>query len=239
VIVISAIAIVLTLLVVDGITRSRTETTGSSAPSSSPLATLPPPSGRLVFDDKFIDRASGWAQAGQVALGGRYSSGATYRIRAQPGYTWWSSPRNATAVYPTADPRIRIDLEARAVVGANQSTYGAVCYANSENYYAFFVDENGRVTVEKSRGSQHDQLTSTNTSVVRNTATKRIQAICTGTTGGKSVDLSLWINGYLLATATDKDHPLPPGTVGLIAVAYAGADKPIEAEFYSFDVMKV
>jgi hypothetical protein len=142
-------------------------------------------------------------------------------------------------VYPTADPRIRIDLEARAVVGANQSTYGAVCYANSDNYCAFFVDENGRVTVEKSRGSQHDQLTSTNTSVVRNTATKRIQAICTGTTGGKSVDLSLWINGYLLATATDKDHPLPPGTVGLIAVAYAGADKPIEAEFYSFDVMKV
>jgi hypothetical protein len=103
------------------------------------------------------------------------------------------------------------------------------------------VGENGRVLIQKyiDSSSKLTELADLETTVIKTHATNSLQATCTSTTGQKSVHLMLWANGQLVAQATDKDHPLGSGTVGLSVTPFEPATKPIEAQFDDFVVMNL
>ena len=246
----SVVATLLIVLIAVLIATSGSRNTGSSTPTptTTPFFTAaptkPPPTGKVIFRDNFSARASGWYEVGQADPGGRHVPGA-YRIRAQPGYDSWSFPGNVKSLYPSAGPKLRIDVEARVVAGSDQSQsdnlYGIICRlnTNNRNYYALEVHEGGRVRIEKYLNSQWTILTTADAPLINNSATKRIQATCTSQAGQKSVELALWVNRYLLAKVTDKDQPLQTGTVGLIAGTDTKAAKSIEAQFDNFAVMNI
>jgi len=59
-----------------------------------------------------------------------------------------------------------------------------------------------------------------------------------GVKGKQAVRLELWVNGKKAAEATDADHPLPAGTVGLV-VGVDQTKRVSMAEFDNFTVSRV
>jgi Caspase domain len=199
--------------------------------------TPPPPTGTVIFSDKFSNRAPGWPEDGAGRLGGHYIDGG-YRIHVGPkGDVLWVMPGN---VLPSTGPKSRIDVKARAILGSDQGGYGIVCRADTISAYEFDVEEDGSVYIFKNTDSPDaTKLASASTSVVRTNATNRIQATCTSAAGQKSVQLRLWVNGKMVASATDKNHPLLKGSGGMVAYTYDISKKPLEAQFDDFAVMKL
>jgi hypothetical protein len=69
-------------------------------------------------------------------------------------------------------------------------------------------------------------------------STNRLQAICTSVKGTRAVHLELWVNGKKAVEATDADHPVPAGTVGLVVGIYKTKRVSV-AEFDNFTVSRV
>jgi TIR domain len=211
--------------------------TSSPTTSNAVSSATSPPTGTVIFRDSFADRAAGWEDLGPGSVGGHYVAGA-YRMRIGPKQYRWDWPGDAS-VYPSAGPRVRIDVKARAVLGSDQGAYGIVCRANKTSAYTFEVGENNHVWIEKATTSKLTQLDYKEISAVKTNAANTIQAACTSSTGEASVHLVLWVNGQLVAEATDKDHPLQTGTVGLFVLGYGDVKKPIETQFDDLVVIKI
>jgi Caspase domain len=208
--------------------------TTSAPPSTSP----PPPAGKVLFRDGFADRAGGWEDVGPKRIGGHYTAGG-YRLRVGPKGSRWNWPADAKDVYPSAGPRVRIDVKARTVTGSDQGSYGIACRATDTNAYAFEIGEQDQVFIEKETAAKFTELKTATTSAIRKNKPRLIQATCTNEAGQNAVHLMLWVNSHLVAQVTDRDHPLQTGTVALSATPYDGANKPIEAQFDDFVVMKL
>jgi hypothetical protein len=210
-------------------------TTSAPTTTTSP----PPPTGKVVLQDSFADHSSGWEQS--PIVDGQYVSGA-FRIRDNKGVYEVSLPVGASSVFPSAGPRVRIDVNARAVTGSDQGTYGIVCRSSSDtgHWYSFEVGEWGQVFISKATDAPTvAKLTTKDTKWVKTNATNHLQATCTTPTGQKSVHLVLWVNGHIVAKVIDTNNPLNTGSVGLFAGRSNAATKPIEAQFDNFVVMKL
>jgi hypothetical protein len=241
-----AILILVTIVISAALNWSpETPETASTLPTSPPTTSAPPPSttpppptGKVILQDDFADRSSGWEQS--PIVNGRYESGA-FRIRASKDLYEVSLPVGAKSVYPSTGPRVRIDVKARAVAGSDQGTYGIICRSSVENHwYAFEVDEEGKAIISKATDAPTvTTLIEETTEWVKTNATNRIQATCTNTTGQKSVQLMLWVNGHMVAKTTDTHNPLNTGSVGLFAVRYGERAKPIEAKFDDLVVRRI
>ncbi len=158
----------------------------------------------------------------------------------RPNNSVRSVPANRRNVYPVAAASLRIDVDARLVAaGGADIGYGIGCRASDGRGYAFMIWGKD-IQIGKYLGEAPwyktlwvvpvDQLG------VKVERLNRLQAVCSGGDGQKSVHLAFWVNGRGLEI-TDRTDPFQVGTVGL--VVGTGADKPVEAEFDNFVVMQV
>jgi hypothetical protein len=196
--------------------------------------------GGAVFEDDFSSRESGWDDSGKQRNGGHHTNG-TYRIYAGEEInagTEVGTPRNATSVYPSALPNIRVTVDARKRAGPDrEGGYGIFCRgdAKSDNGYAFtiwgthvslgkyFEADPGYSTLRE-RVAIH---------AVNATGVNEVEAVCANDEAQEAVTLVLSVNGTRVLAYTDADDPFLSGTVGLVVVS---ADSAMEAEFDNFVV---
>jgi hypothetical protein len=200
-----------------------------------------PPAEGVTFSDDFSGQAAAWTDANDDSSLGYYNDDA-YRIHAEPrdeGGGELSSPRNAGSVYPSAPSNIRIDVEARRILGGEPHAYGILCRLDGLNYYALSAGEKF-VSIEKYVGVDPYYFELAYEPVVYDvSATNRLQASCTSDDGEQSVHLVFSVNGSVVAEATDTDDPLADGTVGLWVAMVPGTRDATEAAFDNFVVTEL
>jgi hypothetical protein len=225
--------VLVALLIVTIVADSNT----GSPSTNAAIATSSPTRG-VIFRDDFSSQAFGWDDAGEQRIGGHYKNGA-YRIYAEPagGRSAPSSPRNASRVYPSAPPNLRVEVEARRIGGANPNYgYSVLCRSDGvTNFYAFTIWDHS-VQIEKYTGSAPYYHSLKVGPGVDPNAKNRLQAACSSDEGQQAVHLVFSVNGQVVAEATDKDNPLLTGTVGLLV---ATGPRGFEAEFDNFVVTQV
>jgi TIR domain len=220
----AGVGVVLILVIVTIVANSRT--TSGSAES-------------VLFQDDFSTTANGWADAGSTRAGGHYHNG-TYRIYAKPatgGSAEGSSPTSANSVYPSAPPKVSIQVEAQRLAGDQDTWYGIACRANPNNSnidYVFLVGDGHAEIGKEDASSGYQTLKGVDTSSLDADAKNSLDADCNGDEG--SVYLNLYVNGELVAEWTDETNSLPNGTVALFVATGPKANTAVEAEFDNFAV---
>ena len=236
----AGIGVVLILLIVAIVANSGTPSpTGAVASSpSAGAATTSPSANEPVFRDNFSSRAAGWEGDGAVAKGAGYANGA-YRVSAPPrkgGNGAGSVPMKASRVYPSAPPRIRIEVEGRRLPASDQSmSYGILCRTNGVDAYVLTISGN-YASIEK-WGPEYKLLKEAQPQVDPK-STNELQAVCTGGKGRQPVHLELWVNGRKVVETTDRSNPIPPAGVGLAVGTYQTTRASV-AEFDNFVVEQV
>jgi hypothetical protein len=234
--VLAGAAVAVVLIVVVAVILADSGTPPAGGPSAGPSAgaattstrstTTAPPAGEVVFRDNFSNRNGGW----EGDQGAGYAGGA-YRIVAPPVAESGagSVPTKADSLNPTAPPRIRITVHGRRLPGSDRSMqYGIFCRSNGSTSYLFSVGDD-YVAIER-WGSGYSKLKEAPQQVDAS-STNELQAVCTGGSGRQPVHLELRVNGQKVAEATDRNAPLPPGSVGLAVATY----KPTRASLAEFD----
>jgi hypothetical protein len=199
-----------------------------TTPSPTGAKTTSPTTNQVIFPDDFSSQASKWEPYDPEA--GRYTNGA-YRISAPPSATGGGTgagPTKASRVSPSAPPNLRIEVEGRRLSTSDQSMgYGVLCRVNRDNGYALTISDD-YAKIEKF--GAYKILKEAQIRVNPN-STNQLQAVCTSVEGQRAVHLELWVNGQKAVETTDRDSPLPTGTVGLVV----GTDKTKRASVAEFD----
>jgi hypothetical protein len=147
-------------------------------------------------------------------------------------------PKNASSVYPSAPPKVSIQVEAQRLAGDQDTWYGIVCRADahSDLNYVFLVGD-GYAEIGKADASGYQTLKDVEPAALDADAKNSLDADCTGDEG--SVYLNLYVNDELVVEWTDDANPLPNGTVGLFVATGENAKTAIEAEFDNFAVTQL
>jgi len=202
-----------------------------------------------VVDD-FSSERYGWQPVSSGEAEGSYQDG-TYHLVAtrEDSAEGYSTSMASPNVQPSsADLRI----QARARLVADTATYargyGVSCRGEgSHDLYVFSVWKNGAEIGKFTNGS-YELLGTPNGSVAsqQGEAWKRLEAVCrTMTQGGSQVvKLDFWVDGALVASATDPNeeadgaNPLLNGRYGLVAIfgPKAPSKAQIDVEFDDFAV---
>ena len=203
--------------------------------TSPPGAASPSANEPVLFRDDFSSRAAGWEGDGAVADGAGYI-GDAYRISAPPdlkGNAAGSVPKQATGVWPSAPPRIRIAVEGHRLPDSDTSmSLGILCRINGDDAYVLTIDDD-YAKIEK--WGTYQLLNETRTRVDPQ-STNDLQAVCTGAAGAEeAVHLELWVNGEKVLETTDTESPLPTGGVGLTVTTHKTTRASV-AEFDNFVV---
>jgi hypothetical protein len=218
--------------------------TPSSSASSGPAPSSPTsllPAKATIFRDNFSSHANQWTDTViQVGNGGQYYNG-TYRIiLKKPPYDI-VIPKKASKVHPSAPPNIRIKVSARIVPGSvedKNAGYGVFCRAPSNGgAYLFAIGGGVADIVKYSSNGGLSGLREGNYSEAGVNGYNLLQAQCTNE--GQGVHLVFWVNGKIVAQATDTHNPLTTGTVGLAVASTEKVNKPAEAQFDNFTVTQV
>jgi TIR domain len=200
--------------------------------------------GKVVFQDDFSGKSSGWDDADGQQNGGHYTNG-SYRLVGEWTRDVWSQssfPRNAAAVFPAAPAEVRVSVVARRLRGKRDVAYGIVCRADPglQSYYQFAIWP-GSVVIEKfvPVGQTYFQFASGDLSALRVGGENRLTAMCATDQAGY-VRLEFQLNGRTVASAIDTGAQLAPplltGTVGLVVAKGSEQSSSIEAEFDDFVV---
>ena len=142
-------------------------------------------------------------------------------------------------MYPSAPPKVSIQVEAQRLAGDQDTYYGIACRAdphNSDLDYVFLVGD-GYAEIGKEDASDYHTLKAVETASLDADAKNSLDADCTGDEG--SVYLNLYVNSQLVVEWTDDASPLPTGTVGLFVATGEKAKTAIEAEFDNFAVTQL
>jgi hypothetical protein len=197
--------------------------------------------GKVVFQDDFSDKSSGWSDSNSQN-GGHYMNG-SYRLVGEWTRDVWSQlsfPRKAAAVFPTAPTNVRITVVARRLRGRRDVAYGIVCRADPglDSYYQFAIWTDS-VAIEKfvPVGDHYYRLANGDLSALRPGGTNRLTAMCSTDQAGY-VHLVFDVNGRTVAGAIDTGAQLAPplltGTVGLVVAKGGDRSSSIAAEFDDF-----
>jgi hypothetical protein len=195
--------------------------------------------GGAVFEDDFSSRESGWDDSGTKRNGGHYTNG-TYRIYADDEInagTEVGTPKNATSVYPSALPNIRVKVDARKLAGPErEGGYGIVCRADarSDYGYAFTIWGTDVSLVKYFEADPGYSILRERFGIraVNATGVNEVEAVCASDEAQEAVNHVLSVTGQRLLAYTDADDPFLSGTVGLVVTA----DGAMEAEFDNFVV---
>jgi len=166
--------------------------------------------GEVLFSDDFSDAGSGW----DIVEGNTDYFEDAYRIYVeQASYDRWANPgRNFTG-------DIRIDVDITKAGGPDDNNFGVQCrYHDNDgfDYYGFQISSDGYVWIQRVDDGTPVGLSSEkmqpSDAVLQGAATNHLTVYCTGS------ELSLWVNGQKVASATDSTYP--DGDVGFIAGTY-------------------
>jgi hypothetical protein len=175
------------------------------------------PSGKILFHDDFSNPDSGWNRvAGESGLTD-YDDG-LYRILVTNTYTdIWSRPGKEYA-------DVRVEVDAIKIGGDRNNRFGLICrLMNNDNFYIFIISSDGYYGIGKIKSQQFSligmEALQPHQAIKVGSALNRIRADCVGD------QLSLFVNGVLIAQVNDLDFPF--GDVGLIAGTYETPDTDI------------
>jgi hypothetical protein len=227
----AGVGVVLILLIVAIVANS-----GTTPPPTGEMTTSPPTTA-VIFQDDFSSRANGWDDTGSKRAGGHYKNGA-YRVYTEAvadGTGEGGAPQNASRVYPSAPPSLRIEVEARMLTGDQYGTYGTICRVTEERGYSFAIGDGFVTIVKYTNSGSYDELANKDTSAINTNGINRVQTVCSSQ-GQQAVHLVFSLNGKKVAEATDTKNPYLTGTVGVFAATGPDAKKAIEAEFDNFAV---
>ncbi len=153
----------------------------------------------ILFQDDFSGQQEcGWIQYNQGGAVAEIED-EVFRIRtSQPGQIWWSNPERSF------DDAI-ITVQARQVDGPDDNAYGVICrYQSVENFYVFLISGDGYYAIGKYQSGSNQVIYLSGEGqyefsdvINQGVATNQIRASCIGN------QLSLTVNGLLLATVTD------------------------------------
>jgi hypothetical protein len=223
----AGVGVALVLLIVVIVVRS-------GAPSSTGAATTTsPPTTEVIFQDDFSTGASGWVAYDKPEFG-RRENGAYRLSYPSPDSGAGSVPTNASRVYPSAPPDLRIQVKARRLPASDENLhYGISCRLrdSGDGYILTVSSSSARI----SRYGKDYKILKDSKINIDSSATNQLQAVCRNTGGQQAVQLELWVNGQKAVEATDQDKPLPTGHVGLI-VETDQTTRPRVAEFDNFVV---
>ena len=161
-----------------------------------------------LFQSDFEEGDNGWDEVEEDTWSRGYDAGEYFIDLSQPNLFAWAD----------VDTRFRdVDVEtyAHLVSGPSDAHFGLICrYTNTKNFYYFAVTADGYYGIFKRVDGEDLQLLTGNgagllpaDAIETDGGMNRIRAICQGD------QLSLYVNGELLATVTDDDHAR--GAVGL------------------------
>ncbi len=171
----------------------------------------------ILFSDDFSSTKSGWDQVQEDDMVTDYANGG-YRIYVnEVNYDMWANP---SKFFPGD---VRIEVDATKIGGPDDNDFGVICrYQDIDNFYFFMISSDGYAAIGKFEGSNNELISSDNMQkvdgITPGAATNHIRADCIGS------ELKLYVNGNLVATATDSSFT--SGDVGLMAGTYdtAGTD---------------
>jgi hypothetical protein len=176
----------------------------------------------VLFSDDFSDPLSGWDVRRDPDAVTDYLDGEFVILVGKPDTALWSKPNR----YMTD---VSVEVDAREVAGPDDNLFGVICrYQDSDNFYRLVIAGNGYAGITKRAGGTVSVISgphlAISNAVQRGQATNHIQAICLGN------QLTLYVNGELVAQATDGDFTA--GDTGLLAAA--GKHPGIEIHFSSY-----
>ncbi len=172
----------------------------------------------ILFQDDFSNPFSGWDRVSDGGNVTDYGDGVYHMYVAESQLDIWANPgKNFTDV--------SVEVDATKIGGPDANLEGLICRYNSSGgftFYMFLIGADGyyiiaRVDNGAQTGISSEQMQQS--SVIRTgNATNRIRADCIGP------NLSLYVNGQLVASATDSTYT--SGDVGLLAGTFEtpGAD---------------
>lgn len=165
------------------------------------------PSGTVIFEDDFSDLGSGWSDDVDADGSVGYESG-EYVVRVDTAdLLIWGRP------YLTFED-VEITVETRVLESVGDGDYGMVCrYQDNQNFYFFFVSEDGFFTIGKIENDEFTPLYDwESSSILDSPDPLTITIVCQGD------QLKLAVNDILLAEAADD--AFVSGDIGLIAGTY-------------------
>ena len=193
---------------------------------SQAIGLTPVPENKILFQDDFSDPASGWSVFNDGLKSVDYNRGAFQIKIPEAGFSYWSTPGLSLK-----DVLIKVD--ATKTGGPENNIFGVLCrYQDDANFYSLVISSDGYYGIVKTSAGRQSVIGAEGMRVSGNLqpgdAVKHIQAACI------QDQLSLWVNGELLAQATDGDFA--SGDVGLVAGSMDEAN--VEISFDNFIVQK-
>jgi serine/threonine protein kinase len=191
--------------------RPLTEQPSAVNPVPEQVVTQPPETAQPVFEDSFVDPASGWPTGSNEIGAYGYEAGA-YRITiSQPGELFWVTPaRQASDAF--------FEVSAAFAGGSSENYFGLVCrLQDANNFYYFVISSSGQYTLGKYEQGVFDpflaQGWASSPLIRKDQNANQLRAGCTGD------QLTFSINGELLQEV--RDQTFTQGEYGLIAAALA------------------
>ncbi len=171
----------------------------------------------ILFSDDFSSANSGWDQVQEDDVVTDYANGG-YRIYVnEVNYDMWANP------YKSFLGDVRIEVDATKIGGSDDNDFGVICrYQDTDNFYFLMISSDGYAAIGKYEGGNNQLISADNMQKVDGinpgAATNHLRADCIGS------ELKLYVNGNLVATATDSSFT--SGDVGLMAGTFdtAGTD---------------
>jgi hypothetical protein len=203
--VIIGVALLAVTAIACGLTSGTSLIPGDSGGVSEPGAA--PESPLALFEDDFSDSGSGW----DIVEGATEYHEDTYRIFVvETDYQKWANPGRHFG------GDVRIDVDVTKAGGPDDNFFGVICRYNQDDgfdYYAFQISSDGFANI-----SRFDDGAETNISsdamqptefITQGAATNHLRVYCKGD------QLSLWVNGENVASATDSTYT--EGDIGFFA----------------------
>lgn len=186
------------------------------SPVSTPAGGGQQPS-NILFSDDFSNTNSGWDRVQDDSGVTDYANGG-YRIFAgEANYDAWANPSKS---FPGD---VRVEVDATKSGGPDDNDFGLICrYQDLGNFYFFLISSDGYAGIGKYEGGTQQLISAAEMQkvdgITPGAATNHIRADCIGS------ELKLYVNGNLVATATDSSFT--SGDVGLMAGTFdtAGTD---------------
>ncbi len=187
--------------------------------------TTPGPDG-VLFSDDFTNPQSGWDVRRDKDAITDYQNGEFVIFIGKPDTTLWSKPNRSMT-------DVSVEVDARQASGPDDNLYGVICrYQDPDNFYRLVIAGNGYAGITKRAHGSVSVLSgphlAISSAVNQGQASNHIKAVCQGG------HLSLYVNGQLVAQATDGDFL--NGRTGLLAAS--GKRPGIEIHFSNYSVKR-
>jgi hypothetical protein len=188
--------------------------TPTDTPTNTPTFT---PTPDFIYMDDFEDPDSGWPEYDEDVLLSEYTDGGYRILVREPGWFVWTRP---SPMKQYSD--IRIQVEVKKIGGPDENSMGVMCrYKDNENFYGFDISSLGMALIYKYEGGEYIGLSADgyeDVDGINPGDVNLLVAVCSGE------DLELYVNGDLVASATDSSFA--KGQIALLAGNgdVAGAD---------------